>query len=147
MVTARPGRVRALVRVAGLHGVVVVRAGRPGAPLSDTLRTGVAALRPIERDAFVFLGDMPGMDPGVPRRLIRAGRGRAGIVRPRHRGTPGHPVLACGVRTIAIGQGDRGFRPDPARVRFIAGGAGCVADIDRRRDLRAVARRGVRASG
>jgi molybdenum cofactor cytidylyltransferase len=146
VVASRPARIRALARAQGFRATVVVRTGKYGAPLSDTLRAGIAALRPIERDAFIFLGDMPRTDLAMPARLIRAGHGRAGIVRPLYRGTPGHPVLACRVRRIPIGQGDRGFRPDPARVRWIAGSAGCVADVDRRRDLRVLVRR-ARAAG
>jgi molybdenum cofactor cytidylyltransferase len=148
VVAGNPSRVRSIVHLAGLRGVAVVRGRGRGAPLSDTLRAGLAALRPIERDVFVFLGDMPGIYPGEPRRLIRASRGRPGIVRPRYRGMPGHPVLACRVRTIPLGHGDRGFRPDPPRIRWIAGGSACVADVDRRGDLRALVRRqAVRASG
>jgi molybdenum cofactor cytidylyltransferase len=148
VVAGDPARVRAIVRRAGLCGVGVVRGPGRGAPLSDTLRAGVAALRSIERDAFVYLGDMPGIAPGEARRLIRANHRGGGMVRPRYRGTPGHPVLACRVQTIPIGHDDRGFRPDPAHIRWIAGGPACVADVDRRRDLRALERRqAVRASG
>lgn len=145
VVASRPARIRAVARAHGLRGMAVVCSGKCGAPLSDTLRAGIAALRPMERDAFIFLGDMPGIDPAAPARLIRASAGRAGVVRPRHGGTPGHPVLACHVRRIPIGQGDRGLHADPARVRWIAGGAGCVADVDRRRDLRVLVRRALAA--
>lgn len=140
VVAGRPARVRALVRESGLRGVRVVPSAQPGAPLSTSLRTAVTALRPIERDAFIFLGDMPQVDPGMAARLVRQ-PGKARITRPRHRGIPGHPVLARGIRSLPPGRGDAGLGGGGGQVTWVRSGGHATADIDRRRDLARARRR------
>ena len=130
VVARRAGRVREMVRRAGVGAVCVVRLAARDAPLSASLAAGVAALRPIERDAFIFLGDMPAVDPGMAARLVRRRRAGTSLVRPRHRGVPGHPVLACMVRTLGLGLGDAGFRIPRSRVAWVENGPGCIADVD-----------------
>jgi molybdenum cofactor cytidylyltransferase len=144
--TTRPARVRALVRRAGLTGVLAVPVAKAGMPLSASLRCALNALRPIERDAFIFLGDMPDVDPRMATRLSRRlCRGYA-AVRPRHAAVPGHPVLVRAVRQRALGTGDAGFRIEPHAVGWVRGGPGVVRDVDRRSDL-AGARRRATAAG
>ena len=123
------GRLRGLIRRHGLRGVTVVRV-KAGAPMSASLDAAIAALRPIERDAFVFLGDMPLVDPLMASRLVRALRPGIALIRPRWWGEPGHPVLARNIRAVPRRSGDAGFRPAAGCVATVAGRSGCVLDID-----------------
>lgn len=147
VVTARPARVRALVRHHGLRRVQTVSGAGAGSPLSASLRCGIGALRPIERDAFIFLGDMPDVDPRDAARLTRRLRPGIVAVRPRRGGAPGHPVLVRKIRTRPLGEGDAGFRIDRALWGWIPAGPGSVRDVDRRRDLARIRRRGRPATG
>jgi molybdenum cofactor cytidylyltransferase len=112
-----------------------VVAARRGAPLSVSLRAGIAALAPIERDAFIFLGDMPGVDPRIAAMLARRLAPQMVAARPRHRGVPGHPVLIRNVRTAVAPRGDAGFRLPTGRVAWIEGRRRCVLDVDSAGDL------------
>lgn len=137
--TVQPMRVRALVRRYRVSGVQIVRVVAGGGPLSTSLRTALTALRPLERDAFVFLGDMPHVDPDLAARLSRRSSGGFTAVRPSHRGVPGHPVFVRNVRAQTLGQGDAGFRIDRQAVGWISAGPGSIRDVDRRSDLRRAA--------
>lgn len=138
------GRLRDLLRRWGLKQVRVVRAG-PHAPLSGSLALAIRALRPAERDAFVFLGDMPFVDPAMASRLLRAMRPGIAVVRPGWRGEPGHPVLVRGIRTVPRRPGDAGFRPAAGSVVTIPGGPSCILDVDSPATLARARRR--RATG
>lgn len=122
-----------VVRSMRLPGVRLVHAARHGEGMGASLAAGLAELRPIERQFFLFLGDAPFVAKGLPRALIRALGPGTDAVRPMHRGVPGHPVL---VRTAIARQaalkGDRGLGPllRRARVRMIAAGPQAVGDID-----------------
>ena len=61
--------------------------------LAASLRAGLNALRPREREIFVFLGDIPSIDRHLPARLARAMGPGFAAVRPRGPTGPGHPVL------------------------------------------------------
>jgi molybdenum cofactor cytidylyltransferase len=104
-----------------------VRAARHREGLSASLAAGLAALRPIEREVLIFLGDMP--FASMPRGL----RLRPGIdaIRPVVGGKPGHPMLvrAAAART-AIGGGDRGLARRLGRIGQVRGTAGNGFDID-----------------
>ena len=107
------------------------------AGIGASLLAGLRAVRPIEREIVMFLGDMP------LAAMPRAARLTAGYdaVRPTYRGLPGHPLL---VRTDAARRlaqaGDRGLAAalDPARVVRVRGGPGTILDLDDRTALRRV---------
>lgn len=66
----------------------------PDAEQVDSLRVGLAAIPAGPAAAVVLPVDFPRVDPAAVEVLIGAFRlGGAPIVRPVHRGTPGHPVL------------------------------------------------------
>lgn len=138
------GRLRTLLRQWRLTKVRVVRAG-PGAPLAASLATAIGALRPVERDAFMFLGDMPLVDPAMASRLLRAVRPGIAVVRPHRRGEPGHPVLVRGIRAVPRRAGDVGFRPAAGSVAVVPAGSSCILDADSPAALASLRRR--RATG
>ena len=105
------------------RGVTTIRLR--SAALSASLAAALAALRPIEREALIFLGDMP---------FARAPRLRLppslDAARPLFRGKPGHPVLVRAKAAQAkLGQGDQGL--DRAlRTGFVSGSPGHLLDVD-----------------
>jgi molybdenum cofactor cytidylyltransferase len=114
----------------------IVRVARPEEGLGASLRAVRAALAPREREVLLFLADMPWVDPGAARRLVRAARPGDGVVRPVWRGRPGQPVLLRGpaVEAMAGATGDAG--PGRRGARPVAGDARAVADVDRPGRLR-----------
>jgi molybdenum cofactor cytidylyltransferase len=122
-----------------IAGVTPVRVGKPEV-LSASLRAGLAALRPIEREVLIFLADMP--FARAPRLRLQPGME---AVRPRFRGRPGHPVLLRADRAKArLGQGDEG--PGRAlRTAFVPGTTAHLLDIDTPAALRRARRHGSRA--
>jgi len=162
---ARIGRETVLARVLGLiaqapvQRLIVVTGDRaplvaaevrrhaPHAPIVRTrdyregmgasLRAAGRALRPVDREALLFLGDMPWLSPALAEKLVRVGRGGEPIVRPCRQAVPGHPVLLRGPALAALRQarGDEGLRAGRLAVRFIPAGLGCIADIDTPRAL------------
>ncbi|HET8612032.1 MAG TPA: nucleotidyltransferase family protein [Sphingomonas sp.] len=114
----------------------IVRARDYREGMGASLRVAARALRPVDREALLFLGDMPWLPPGLAARLIRAGR-NGEAVRPRWRGVPGHPVLLRGAALDALeeARGDEGLRARGLAVRFLPADEGCIADIDTRRAL------------
>lgn len=107
-------------------GVRIVHARDHRAGMGESLRAGLAALRPIEREVAIFLGDMPFAT--MPRAMrIPAGYDAA---RPIVAGRPGHPLLArTAAARAARRRGDRGLA-GLARVFEVAGRAGNLIDID-----------------
>ena len=76
---------------AGLSGAIPVYAQDADLGMAHSLAAGVRAAR--RRDfLFIALGDMPRIQPATLRRLQAAMTGPERIVRPVHRGAPGHPV-------------------------------------------------------
>ena len=131
LVTVRPTRVAGVTNVrnrAAWHG------------LSSSLAVGLRALRPLEREALIFLADMP--FARAPRMKLRPG---LGAVRPGLLGRPGHPVLIrVGAAKAALECGDAGRagRLPPALVR---GTPAHMLDIDTPRALQRARRHGSRA--
>jgi len=118
--------------------VTLVRARRHRDGLSASLAAGLAALRPIERELALFLGDMP--LARLPRMRLRAG---FDAVRPIVAGKPGHPMLVRAAVARRVGaKGDRGLAPmlDAARIAAARGTPGNLIDVDTRRALRYGAR-------
>ncbi|MBK8250601.1 MAG: nucleotidyltransferase family protein [Gemmatimonadetes bacterium] len=86
----------------------------PEGGMSASIRAGIGAL-PRECDAFlVALGDQPGIDPAVVRRVIETWEGStsAAVVPVYQEGVPGHPVLLDATlrRRLELLEGDRGAR-------------------------------------
>lgn len=110
----------------------IVRARDHAEGLGASLRAAARALRPIEREAWLFLADMP-----RARAFPVIGR-RGAIVRPAWRGRPGHPVLLRGAALAALhgARGDAGPGRGGDATAFVAGRRGSVADVDTRRATR-----------
>lgn len=110
---------------------VVARRHRDG--LAASLTAGLAALRPIEREALIFLADMPfaRMPTGA-----RLGAGRD-AVRPLHRGAPGHPLLVrSAVAARARLRGDQGLAAKLHAIGTLRGAVGNLIDVDTPATLR-----------
>jgi molybdenum cofactor cytidylyltransferase len=108
----------------------IVAVPRPEEGIAASIRAAFAALRPCEREVFLFLGDMPLVPPVLARRLLPL-RGLA--KRPSHRGRPGHPVLLRrpSAQRLAALTGDQGLGRLIARDALrLEGGPGCVLDLD-----------------
>jgi len=108
--------------------------------LSTSLAAGLAGLRPIEREALIFLADMP--FARVPRLRLPPGFDAA---RPLFRGKPGHPVLVR-VKTARtkLGQGDQGLGR-ALRTAFVPGSPAHLLDVDTQATLRRARLHGSRA--
>jgi len=120
----------------------IVTAADAAEGMGASLRAGISALPPGLDGAFVFLGDMPRVPPGLARELARALVPGVDAVAPRWAGRRGHPVLfgrACfpalralggdvGAREVLAALGDRLALVDSAE-------AGILFDVDRPEDL------------
>ena len=110
--------------------------------MGASLRTVVAALPEEATGAFVFLGDMPRIPPGLAKTLAEALAPDFDAAAPRFKGRRGHPVLfgrACFPALLAL-RGDVGAREVLAalgeRLMLIDGDDdGALFDIDRPEDL------------
>lgn len=105
-----------------------------------SLLCGLTALRGNEREAFVFLGDMPVIARAICNRLTKASAAKYKAVRPSFRGAPGHPVLIRDIRTVR--ERLEGGSPPFSRnevLQFDAG-RGAVLDIDHPGDLQRLGR-------
>ena len=113
------------------------RIASPG--LSASLKAGVAAAGAVD-GAFIYLGDMPLIPPGLAAELA-ASLGSAFAAVPRWQGKQGHPVLICAAAFPAIAhlRGDEGAgrllkaRNDIAFVEVAE--EGVTLDIDRAEDI------------
>ena len=118
--------------------------------LSTSLRVGVIAAAPVADAIVVTLGDQPGIDPDVVRRVIarwresEGGGGATSIVATRYRGVQGHPVLlgrAVFDEVMSV-TGDVGARDlikhDATRVAYVDVDADAPRDVDTRDDLTAL---------
>ncbi|PTQ10130.1 4-diphosphocytidyl-2C-methyl-D-erythritol kinase [Sphingomonas oleivorans] len=122
-------RVAAIVRG---PGVTIVHAADHRQGISASLRRGIAALRPIEREVTIHLGDMPFV---ADARRWRLAAGQDAL-RPIAGGRPGHPVLlrtevARRARDLA---GDKGLGTllSGLRLGVAKAGPGSLIDIDSR---------------
>jgi molybdenum cofactor cytidylyltransferase len=125
VIPSHGGRIGRSIRRGG--GIVPVVARRHRDGLAESLKAGLHALRPIEREILIFLGDMP--FAAAPRGMrLRAGQD---AVRPVYRGEPGHPLLVrtAVARSIRL-NGDQGLAGKLASVGRIGGGVGNLIDID-----------------
>lgn len=130
----------ARLKASGRLVLVDVEAADEG--MGASLRASVAALPDDAAGAFVFLGDMPAIDPATAALLARALAGPHHIVAPTHRGRRGHPVLfgatwLPALRALAGDEGARGLL-DTARERLIllpVEDPGIHLDVDRPADL------------
>lgn len=107
-----------------------------------SLRAAAAALPDDLGGVFVFLGDMPAIDPATPALLARALKSPHDIVAPLHLGRRGHPVLfgATWLPALRALSGDEGARAllenAGARLaRIPVHDPGIHLDVDRPEDL------------
>jgi molybdenum cofactor cytidylyltransferase len=113
--------------------------------LSTSLQLGVGAAPRETKAVIVALGDQPGIDPAVVRKVIARWRetGRP-IVSTRYRGNRGHPVLlGCSVfGEVGAISGDVGARSlmerDASRVAFVDVDRDAPPDVDTPDDLAAL---------
>ena len=130
---AQRRRVEAAVR-RNAPGAVLVHAADHAEGMGASLRAAGRRLRPIDREAFVFLADMPWLADDMASRLVRAGQGGAAILRPAWRDRPGHPVLLRGsaLASLRAARGDEGpGRGRVTRVALLRSDRCCVSDVDR----------------
>jgi molybdenum cofactor cytidylyltransferase len=129
----------ALGREADLEIVVAADAAEG---MGASLRAGIEALTADSDGAFVFLGDMPRVPPGLTLDLARALRPGVDAVAPCFAGRRGHPVLfgrACYPALRSLG-GDVGAREVLAalgeRLALVDDpDDGVLFDVDRPEDL------------
>ncbi len=113
--------------------------------LSASLRAGLAEVSPDCDGAFVFLGDMPAIPPGLTQRMAEAFGPGVAAVAPVLDGTPGHPTLigrALFAEVMRL-EGDQGARAlmeaqGPRFVRLPVQAAGVLLDVDTREVLEAL---------
>lgn len=127
--------------------VRIVVVSDPAEGMGASLRTGLASLDPDTDGAFVYLGDMPCLPPGIAEPLARALAAGAGAAAPRCAGRRGHPVL-LGRELIARHPriaGDRGaaaLLADAANfVTVETSDDGVLFDVDTEADLAEAERR------
>ena len=139
VVPSRGGRIGRFVARQGMRAIVA-RRHREG--LGASLAAGLKALRPIEREVLIFLGDMPFAE--APRGMRLAVGDEA--VRPVYRGEPGHPMMVrAGAARSAKISGDQGLA-GKLRVTMVRGGAGNLIDVDTMVALRRARRCGSQSS-
>ncbi len=105
--------------------------------MSASLKRAVAGLAQDVDAAFVFLGDMPLIPPGVPAALADALVGDIAAAAPVCDGELGHPALIRSSLFPAIAglEGDRGARPllealGPRLARVATPEVGVLFDVD-----------------
>lgn len=109
--------------------------------MGASLRTAAARVPDDTAGVFVFLGDMPAIDPTTTARLARALDGPDHIVAPTFEGRRGHPVLfgAAWLPALRALSGDEGARAiletAPRLTRVAVQDPGVVLDVDRPEDL------------
>lgn len=110
--------------------------------MGASLRAAASALPDDTAGVFVFLGDMPAIDPATPTLLARALEGPHAIIAPMHLGRRGHPVLfgATWLPALRALSGDEGARAllesAGARLaRIPVPDPGIHLDVDRPEDL------------
>jgi molybdenum cofactor cytidylyltransferase len=88
----------------------LVHAERHAEGMAESLKAAIAGLAPGSEGAFVFLGDMPRVPPGLAARLAEAAQAGALAAAPVFEGQRGHPVLFTAALFPKLLQltGDRG---------------------------------------
>lgn len=140
-------RVRAALRQAFIAAPAIrhVHNQRYAQGMASSLQVGIRALPNGVTKAFLCLGDMPGVDAHLLRRLQQTWRPGLDVVRPVCRRRPGHPVLVSArlFPAFASLSGDCGAKPvlatvPPERCQRVAWHAGCIMDTDTPAALRNV---------
>ena len=129
-------------RLGALKRLTFVVVESPEEGMAASLRTAVAALPSDTAGVFVFLGDMPAVDPATPALLAQALEGERHIVAPVHLGRRGHPVLfgAAWLPSLRALSGDQGARTllesaGAQLARIPVPDAGIHLDVDHPEDL------------
>ncbi|WP_395445226.1 NTP transferase domain-containing protein [Caulobacter sp. UC70_42] len=129
-------------RLKASERLVVVPVENADEGMGASLRTAAAALPDDTTAVFVFLGDMPAIDPATPALLARALKSPHDIVAPLHLGRRGHPVLfgatwLPALRTLSGDEGARALLENAgARLaRIPVHDPGIHLDVDRPEDL------------
>lgn len=121
--------------------LIVVPVADAAEGMGASLRTAAARVSDDVAGVFVFLGDMPAIDPATPARLARALDGREDIVAPVFEGRRGHPVLfgAAWLPALRVLSGDEGaravLRAAPRLTLVPVQDPGVLLDVDRPEDL------------
>lgn len=129
-------------RLKASERLVMVQVEDADEGMGASLRAAVAALPDDTAGVFVFLGDMPAVDPATPALLARSLKSPYDIVAPTHLGRRGHPVLfgATWLPALRALSGDEGARAllenAGARLaRIPVQDPGIHLDVDRPEDL------------
>lgn len=136
-----------VARLGETERLVLVSVEDAAAGMGVSLAQAARATPNDTRGVFVFLGDMPRIDPGTPRRLAAALRRSDDIVVPIHLGRRGHPVL-FGVEwlpALCALSGDEGAKCLVAQagarlIQVAVDDPGVCLDVDRPEDLSALQR-------
>jgi molybdenum cofactor cytidylyltransferase len=114
--------------------------------MASSLQAGLRALPATCDGALICLADMPAVSTSTLRRLCAAYRRDDDAVLPvinGQRGNPallGRPLFAAVQAKLRGDQGARKLIAGAARVREVRGDAGCLRDIDTRRQCARIAR-------
>lgn len=134
-------------RLAETDRLVIVAVEDVIAGMGVSLAQAARATPDDARGVFVFLGDMPRIDPRTPKRLAAALRRSEDIVAPVHLGRRGHPVLfgAAWLPALRALSGDEGARSliasaEARLVQVAVDDPGVCLDVDRPEDLCALQR-------
>ncbi len=129
-------------RLAASERLVLVEIDNPFEGMGASLAAAARALPDDLAGVFVFLGDMPLIDPSTPARLAHALTSPHEIVAPVHLGRRGHPVLfgatwLPALRALSGDEGARALLEDAgARLaRIPVEDPGIHLDVDRPEDL------------
>lgn len=129
-------------RLAAADRLVLVEVENPAEGMGASLRAAARALPDDCAGAFVFLGDMPRIDPATAAKLALALDGPNRIVAPTYLGARGHPVLfgATWLPALRALSGDEGARAllesaGAQLARVPVEDPGIHLDVDRPEDL------------
>ena len=130
------------VRIGQTGRLRLVHAERCAEGMAESLKAGVASLATDSAGAFIFLGDMPRITPGVSAALAEALIKGAAAAAPTFEGHRGHPVLfgAALYPALLALSGDRGAASVLAGLgddlALVASpDDGILFDVDRPQDL------------
>jgi molybdenum cofactor cytidylyltransferase len=113
---------------------IVIRAPHHREGMGGSLRAASGRLRSVDREAFIFLADMPWLSGDLADLLLRRRAWGDRLVRPAYRGRLGHPVLLRGVAlaSLAVARGDEGpGRAFGFAARLLPADRRCIGDVDR----------------
>lgn len=129
-------------RLAASERLVIVTVENASEGMGASLRAAAATLPKDAAGVFVFLGDMPRIDPATVTRLAQALTSPHDIVAPTYLGRRGHPVLfgASWFPALRALSGDEGARvllenASARLTRVPVEDPGIHLDVDRPEDL------------